>query len=238
MAVRTSRLKEDSFGLQGFQLKRLTRLATGDLFFDNVVLLSSFSGINGTNNFVDRSKYARTISITRDAPVFSSAQARYGATSLLLNGSSELSTSSTTGVGFGSGDYTIEFDLYYTGGNGYVCFGIFNGVYYGLTNGTKYQMIWNGSSVQLSGNTQLTNNVWQHHAVSMQAGVLRLFLNGALTATGSWSGSRGADFGAAIGATGGGSQYTTGYMANLRVTSGVGRYNAPFTPIAELFQGS
>ena len=147
-----------------------------------------------------------------------------------FNGSTQ-SLSSTGTYTIGTGDFTFEFWLNYTGGNGYVCFFCTTGspqVYYGLQTGTLYPFVWNGTSAQLVSSTNITTNTWQHHAVVRKNGVLSIFLNGISIASTTYSSSI-ADAPIVIGNNNGNAQYTTGYMSNFRFVSGVAVYTNNFT---------
>lgn len=221
----------------GGRLPLVNRLAASDPFFDYVVLLMGFDGVNGSNTFVDESKYARAVTVNTGAPVISNASSKFGGTSVYFNGSSRLYVASTSN-GFGTGDFCIEYFADYRGGNGYKAFWNGGGVFFGLEYATTRQFIWNGSSTQLLSPASISSSLWQHHAVTRQSGTLRIFLDGGLMATGTWTSNLGTTFDGVIGGSGSGGQDAVTYMDELRITSGVARYTVPFTPPTSRFPRS
>jgi hypothetical protein len=209
----------------------------GDPLFSSVALLLHMDGTG--NTFVDSSATPKTIAAAGNATQ-SVTQSKFGGKSLALDGSSAIRIASNAAFGFGTGDFTIEFFLYYTGGSGYVFFTNMNsgtGPYlsYGLNNRTKRPWLWNNGDV-LNTSTNITNNVWQHHAVVRSGGVLTIYLDGVATGSTTFA----TDLGSArvfdLGDNGGGSQLTNGFIDELRVTKGVARYTANFTPPTEAFK--
>jgi hypothetical protein len=148
---------------------------------------------------------------------------------------------SSTGFGFGTGDFTVEFFLYYTGGNGYVFFtnmndGSGNYLSYGLNNGTKRPWLWNSADV-LNTSTDVTNNVWQHHAFVRSSGVLTIYLDGVATGSTTFATDLGSARVLDIGDNGAGAQRTSGFVDSFRVTKAA-RYTANFTPPTDAFPTS
>ena len=81
--------------------------------------------------------------------------------------------------------------------------------------------------------TPVQTNVWQHLAITRANGLLRCFLNGtqagsAIALTSNLTSVVPLSIGA--NQDGGPSQYFTGYIDDLRITNGVCRYIANFTP--------
>jgi hypothetical protein len=205
--------------------------AGADPLFSSVSLLLHMDGSGSA--FSDSSATPKTITVN-GTPTQSATQSKFSGKSLALNGASALRIASNSAFGFGTGDFTVEFFLYYTGGNGYVFFYNMNngsGSYasYGLNNGTKRPFIWNDSTV-LQGNTNVTNDTWQHHAVVRSSGVLTLYLDGVAIGSTSFGNNLGSSTVMDIGDNGGGAQRTNGYIDEFRVTKGAARYLANFTP--------
>ncbi len=137
--------------------------------------------------------------------------------------------------GFGTGDFTIDFWLNWTGGNGYAFFLINNGgagnyIGYGLNTGTITPFVWNNGNV-IIGSSNITVNTWQHHAIVRNAGVLTIYLDGySIGSNAAWGVDLGQSRPFYIGHNAASGQTTTGYIEDLRVTKGLARYTANFTP--------
>lgn len=80
-----------------------------DPYFSNVALLLSGAG-NNNNNIIDSSLSPKTITVTGNVEI-STAQSRFGARSILINGGT-IESNSSLDFAFGSGDFTIEGWMY------------------------------------------------------------------------------------------------------------------------------
>jgi hypothetical protein len=198
--------------------------------------------MNGSgDSFVDSSGTPKTITVN-GTPTQSATQSKFGEKSMFLNGVSALRIASNSAFGFTTGDFTVEFFLYYTGGTGYVFFYSMSNGYdqyasYGLRSGTKRPWVWNEGDV-LQGSTDVTNDVWQHHAVVRSGGVLTLYLDGVAIGSTSFGNNLGSSTVMNIGDNGAGAQRTNGYIDEFRVTKGAARYLANFTPPSMQFLDS
>lgn len=192
-------------------------------------------GSNGSTTFVDSSSRARTMSSVSSA--ISTAQSRFGgasglfpatqtAGSLKVNGASDLS--------LGAGDFTVECWIY---NNGNLPVGYKSGIVYWAEN-VSSDFYWYIDSVYFSasgkGDTAhgLPLNQWSHIACVRAANVMAFYVNGAQVGT-SWT--RSVEFTSAVEAPkiGVGSNANRGlatHMDELRITKGVARYTANFTP--------
>lgn len=234
-------LPRDGFGLN---LTATTALEPGfvpvaDPNFANVSLLLHFNGNSGSTTIPDTSSTNSTVTTFGNAAI-SANQAKFGGGSLFLDGTGDYIRIPTNAVfAFGTGDFTIEFWTYRTGGNVSTTY-LYDGRDNTITRGMA--ILYPGSSDQLSyyanGNVRIstssspTLNAWSHVAVSRAAGVTKMFLNG--TQIGSnYTDTN--DYLAPLTNLFFGAQYTTGnttrgYFDELRVTKGVARYTANFTP--------
>lgn len=215
-----------------------------DPYFSNVSLLLHGDGTNGSTTIVDNSPSPKTVTAFGDAQI-STAQSKFGGASVALDGSGDdLKVSSDAAFGFGAGDFTVEFFLYYTGGNGYVFFFInlvsdIANTYigYGLNSGSKNPWIWSKANV-LATSTAVTNDTWQHHAVVRSSGVLTIYLDGLAIGSTTWTPDIGSQRPFCIGSNSSNAQYTAGYIDEFRVTKGVARYTSNFTPPTAPFPNS
>lgn len=192
---------------------------------------------NFTNAGIPDAAMMNDLETVGNAQVSTSVK-KYGTGSLYFDGSGDfLYSPSSNANGLGTGDFTIEFWLYYLGGNGYVCFlnnfgsgGTNTYIYYGLQSGTLHPWIWSDTSV-LEGSTNITNSTWQHHAVVRKNGTVTIYLDGTSIGSATWTADLGQTRPLVIGAAGtNGAQPTYGYIDDLRITKGYARYTTNFTP--------
>lgn len=184
---------------------------------------------------------------TSGSAQISTSVVKYGTGSISFNGTNSyltLSNNSSTNMTFGTGDFTIEAWIYPTSFTGqtnvnmiidfrplstngaYVCF------YLALTTG--YPILTVSNSNVITGTTAPTLNAWNHIALTRSGTSTRVFINGnqtgsTYTDSTNYLGSVGRPI---IGATGffAPADYFTGYMDEIRITKGVARYTANFTP--------
>lgn len=153
---------------------------------------------------------------------------------------------------FGTGDFTIEtwfHSLANTVGTGPVLFSCYTHPWSGTTNfflnistpsGTTPRLNFaagNNVPVNMAGNDPVYTNVWHHAAVTRVSGVIRIFLDGKLqrnthtnevNIASSCALRIGANQDLSI------SQYFTGYMKDMRIIKGVGKYTSDFQPPVSL----
>lgn len=168
----------------------------------------------------------------------STTQVKVGTGSLNCTGSNYLTVNSSE-LAFGTGDFTIEAWLYWLAPSASTQLGPFHlatnslfpqnttGIALHCDGGGNYILYYGGLSV--SSTRAVPANVWQHVAVSRQAGTTRLFVDGiqalSVADTANYTGSFGS-----IGAYYSAAYLFTGFIDQFRVTKGAGRYSADFTP--------
>jgi hypothetical protein len=210
----------------------------GDPYFNSVSLLMHMNGPNASTIFYD----VKGQTITRTGtPTISNAQSKFNGTSGLFNGSTDyLVTPSNAGYGFGTGDFTMECFAYVNtaksgtaimdmrasgGGSGQVkpTIQFSTNTFTYFTNGTA----------RISTASTITTGVWYHIAVSRVAGTTYMFLDGVLQGTyvdANNYGTTGDMVIAGVGDSRGlSSGLFPGYLAELRITKGVGRYTSNFS---------
>lgn len=208
-----------------------------DPYANETVLLLNFN-----SNLVDATgRHTPAISGTT-----AYGEAKYGTASLSLDGSSEVNITNSADFSL-SGDFTIEFwvkpDSIPTGtGPGSAAALLCKRNLVGAGSGT-WGMIFGETSIDFqdlesitkySGSTTLTAGVWQHVAVTRSGTTLRMFLDG--VEIGSWTSvsrnftnSETLRFGRWDSS---GSYRYDGLVDDLRITKGIARYTAAFTPPA------
>lgn len=225
----------------------------GDANFSDVSLLLPFDGSNGSTTFTDKSGSPKTVTASGNAQI-STAQSKFGGTSGAFDGSGDFLTSAyNTAFDLGSGDFTVEAWIYPTTLSGVKIVATTrnaagsDGGFVLFTNGSALAaQCWGptagtilGSASSASGT--LTVNAWSHVAYCRNGSAFRVFVNGTVGATTGSSSS-------AVVSTGrplliGTDPSTTGrdfagYMDELRITKGVARYTANFTPPTAAFPTS
>lgn len=208
---------------------------TNDPFIANVTFLMHGEGANNGTVFNEFRGHAAT---RVGAAVTSNIQAKFGSTSLSFDGTSALTFGASADLAMGAGDFTIECWAFQTarpsgssiisvsagGGSSGIIMQI--GATGLLTGSTASAGIGGGGSVPL--------NQWAHLAFSKNSGTLRMFINGVQVASFADS-TNYTDNVLFIAEFGTGSQRFTGFMDEIRLTKGVGRYPAAFTPPTAAF---
>lgn len=234
----TSTISKSTFS----KVKSQPPSVTADPYWANVVLLIQEDGANGGTTFTD-SKNGRTI--TRNGtPTHSTASFPWGTSSILFDGSEDwLSLANNTDWSFGTDNFTIEFWFNPTSVSGEkFLFGQLTSDGYApvridytgsaITARIYGPLSW-GSGVQKT--LTVTTGTWYHVAVVRNGTLFSIYVNGeAGASTGTSSGSINVvtdtlKIGGASGNPGGITD-AAAYMKGIRVTKGVARYTANFTP--------
>lgn len=219
--------------------------SSNDSYFSSVSLLLNMNGSNNSTTITDSSSSPITVTAVGDAKI-SNTQSKFGGTSLALDGTGDYGLINTSMTSFEfSGDFTIE---------GWWWFNVNNVGYQGLLGSstgpdttptgfllaceTNNVLVFYGSSTT-SWNTVVvssqvpTINTWHHIAVSRIGNNVGLFYDGILIGT--TTSSNFIRSGSALRVGGyqsfpGGARSFNGYIDDLRITKGVGRYACSFTP--------
>lgn len=228
-----------------------TNLRVSDIYYNNTSLLLHMDGANNSTTFTDTSINQFTVTANGGAKI-STVQSKFGGTSGAFDGNGDnLSIADNAAFEFGGGDFTIEMWAYVTANKGYQAFmnkshTAADGsgwILYTETDNNVYFRAGNSGSwtVALNSATIPTLNTWQHYAVTRNGTTWRLFIDGVLKAstTNSLSMTDGTlplyigrypYFPGANSA-----QDFSGYIDEVRITRGVARYVAAFTPTNRAF---
>lgn len=204
-----------------------------DLHFSSVVLAMHMDGANGSTTFTDLK--GRVLTRYGNAQI-STAQSKFGGSSLYLDGNGDyLVVPASTDFLF-TGDFTIEAWVYPTAGSDSII-GM-NGSVIALKFGgdNKFRLYANGWSIGSASADAL--NTWHHVAVSRSGSTVRMYVNGVQVATTTDSGNIGSSSSPLRIGTDTEFVMFAGYIDDLRVTKGVARYTAGFTPPTEPFPDS
>lgn len=213
----------------------------GDPYFADVSLLLHMDGTNGSTTFTDNSQ--NTFTVTPTSATVNTSVVKYGTGSVALH-ASRLDVASSSQFAFGTEDFTIEAWVYVNSwGSSYnqtiVTVGSYlTGVLIRLQSGTTMGIVVQSpSSVDFG--CVITPGQWYHIAVSRSAGLLYPFKDGVLLrAPYGGAGSIGT-LPVVVGVSEhNGSEYFDGYIDDFRITKGVARYTANFTPPTAAFPNS
>lgn len=211
----------------------------GDANYGDVVLL-----LHGDSTFADTSTTPKTVTAVN--AVISSAQSQFGGASMYFDGTGDYLT--LPSFSLGSGDFTIEAWVYITALATYHSVietratpGSYQNYVFGIINSTgtlrlDYVNV-GGAGTRLRGtSTAVSLNTWTHVALVRSAGVLMCFVDGVKDATTmAYSGTLTPASGTALIGTTIDPSYFNGYLDDLRITVGVARYTATFTPPTSAF---
>ena len=216
---------------------------SSDPYYLNTYLLLKGNGSDGSTSFIDSGP--NNLSITASgAPTISTAQSKFGGSSILFNGTNSLS--SPTSAVIGTGDYTMEGWVYLINSSSVyrTLFGLGSShIRYGDSGfGSRLQVGTNLDSLDACWSCTATHgtyvNTWVHIAFSRQSGTCRLFVNGVVqninngANPGSFpytSFTSTQNLGTVSAYVSGGSWI--GYQDDVRFTVGVARYTSNFTPL-------
>ena len=239
------------------KLPKLTNISVdgttdGDANFSKVTALLPFDGTNGATSTTDSSDSGHTVTFGGDAEI-STAQSKFGGSSLSLDGNGDYVDLPQSTNQFVSDDLTIEFWFRINSGAGSETVGLF-GTYYTTPSGKGMLMQTSATYTSVffqwmygSGTgddwaylnrtqgtrTALSNNTWYHVAVTRSGNTWRLFLNGtqedSVTQSGqvtdAGSTTRLGNYGPSATASHG----LNGYIEDFRITKGLARYTSNFT---------
>jgi hypothetical protein len=227
--------------------------ATLDQYYNSCSLLCHFDSINPAGRFIDNSR--NNFAITSSGNVsLSDSQYKFGGASGLFDGNGDyLTTPLSSNLQFGTGDFTIEcwnymiartnsFPAIFSNYNSYAtgALSLFAGHSSGTT--TSYQVAINGATFPTIEGGTIAYNTWVHLAVVRNSGTIKLYVNGTSVGTPYSTAVTLNGVGSLfyIGTTGDGlaSGCINGYIDEFRITKGVARYTANFTPQTVAFPNS
>lgn len=207
---------------------------TFDPHWNNVVLAMHMDGSSGSTSFVDLAGH--TVELV-GAPSISTTQSQFGGASGYFDGSSYLKLPDTTTDVQLPGDFTIE--LWYYPINASSERAIFSLNNYATGAGVRLAILNSGFYCSVIGDafnnasSGLSLNTWHHFAVTRSGNTISVYQNGVLKSSGVVTGTMPTFDRFAIGgadAPGYGGLPAYGYIDDVRITNGVVRYTAAFTP--------
>jgi len=253
---RALRARQRGFLLNPFRFGGGGGGGSSDPHFANVSLLLHLDGADESTTIVDNSPSPKTATVVGNAQI-DTDQSKFGGASLLLDGSGDfVQFPANAGFDFGAGDFTAELQwrpnnttsdqiiLSYadpaTGSGDGVAF-LLN--YLAGSNGGKIQgaFFTGTTAVSIVTSMALVAGQFNHIAYARAGTTLRVFINGdvggSVTSSDAMNApaSRLLRIGAYIGAS---PLFANGWADEVRITKGVARYTAAFTPPTAAFPNS
>lgn len=201
-----------------------------DPYWPSVSALLHMDGSNGSTTFTDETGKVWTPSGNAQ---ISTASAKFGQSAVFDGSGDWVDGPSSADFTFGTGDFTLECWANFTNlsaNRALLSLGS-DWTLYGASNGNLY--VYNGAINILDGGAQATG-AWHHIAVSRQGNTIRLFRNGAQVASATNSANM-TSTNMRIGSATTGASNMLGYIDEVRITKGVARYTAAFTPPSSPF---
>jgi hypothetical protein len=215
--------------------------ALTDPFFANVSLLLHGDGANGSTTIIDSSPSPKSVTAVGNAQI-STAQSKFGGSSISLPSAGSILTTPRASSLVPIADWTYEcwFWLQSTtdpqfGQSFFGNWGAVGGDFDIRKNGNTLTLYCYNSAnfliATISAPYTFVAQTWEHLAITRQGDVYRFFFNGQLAnaVTNANPVFDGTDQ-FTIGHESNGSSRFTGFMDEIRVTSGIARYTANFTP--------
>ena len=220
------------------------KIVAGGFEDANVVLQTGFEGNNGDTSIVDDTGNHTLSFIANSQPAYidntlyrtGSHSAHLTATSISSGNNSYISIPASSDFDFGTGDFTIELWHYCSQYSGtYTIFSSrFNQDMKISKYGNRAHVKWQYDDTNwMYAYYALWQNVWQHLVFQRKNGQVQLIVDGDIKSTANYTGQYGtSDQNLQLGLEHI-SMYgypNNFYVDQLRISKGIGRYTAPFTP--------
>lgn len=224
---------------------------SGDPDIDKVSLLLRGDGTNGSTTFADDSPSPKTVTPFGIAQI-STAQSKFGGSSMFFDGRDDnvagredyLECTHSTDFAFGTGDFTMEAWVYLLSSADETAISVGHP---DLTTNPGWSLQVIGGLIYVGGDAGtlgVSTGAWHHLAAARQGTTMRAFVDGVQglsvanstngASTGVFIGKRHTSAGSTTGNSYG---YLSGYIDEVRVTKGLARYTANFTPPTVAFPG-
>lgn len=222
-----------------------------DPYFSNVSLLLHMNGADGSTTFTDNSPNAFPITTYGNAQI-DTAQSKFGGASGLFDGTGDaISAPNDADFDFGSGAFTVEFFLrlnssascgLITKRANTSSFSPFSLYYDASVQKVGALSSNNGTSwgINFFSSTTISTATWYHFALVRNSNTFTLYQNGVSVGSGTMSGALTTNTSVvSIGVASANNDFSiNGWLDEMRITKGVARYTANFTPPSEQFPDS
>lgn len=250
--------RRDTGVLLGSAVTSDGQASPGDPHFSNVSLLLHMDGTNGSTTFTDSSSRPKEVTVAGGNPQISTAQSKFGGSSAYFDGAGDyLAIPYTTDAFRWWGDaFTLEAFVFpvslatfsyviagetlpklvsnsnHADATNYWCFGP-------IADGRVSFRYWNGEAGNsVASAATISENQWSHIALVVANGQIKVYVNGVGSTPVAVAGTPQdtQTLPLLIGATN--LEYLNGHIDDLRITKGVARYTANFTPPTAPFANS
>lgn len=201
------------------------------------VLLLHMDGVDGSTTFSDSSPSARGNATVNGAVEVDTAQSKFGGASALFGGG-YLTYADSTDYDMGTGDFTIDFWVRFNtvsvtqnmcGANDSTASNTLQ-----IRYTTEFQITLQNTAYGFAWSPAI--NTWYHVAVTRFSGTLRAFIDGNSIGSASSSDNISVSTVFAIGSNDTGASPLDGWMDEFRMTKGIARWTANFTPPTKPYQ--
>ena len=196
--------------------------------------------LNFTNASILDSTAKNDLETVGDAQISTSVK-KFGTGSLKFDGTGDaLLIPKSSPFDFGTGDFTIEAWVYPTATGSVKMIvdarasDVLDAYCFNIIATEKLDFIYSSSRITSTGT--IAQNAWTHVAAVRSSGTIKLYINGTVDGSATYSSAINSQQAIAIGggrSTGGSGvtgYYFNGYIDDLRITKGVARYTSNFTP--------
>lgn len=215
--------------------------AGGDPNWANVTLLLHCDGTDGSTSFPDNSDSAHTVTATGDAQI-DTAEFKFGTGSALFDGNTDgLTVPNSSDFDFDSGDFTIECWIRTSSlaANEFIINKRSGGATgWALLVTTAGAVQWQpiGQASLTSSAGLISVDTWHHVALTYSGTTTTIWVDGVSGGSGTRSALTANAVDMMLGRRNdSASGYWTGWIDEVRVTTGVARYTANFTPPSAAF---
>lgn len=209
----------------------------GDLYYDNVSLLLHCDGTDGSTTFTDHSPTPKTVTAYGNAHI-ETDQSKFGGTSAYFDGAND--GLMLADLALGTDDFTIEMWVKTSSSVQYAQLignepGFTLLVNHASSTSGNFALYVPGGLLLTSVSGDWNDGAWHHIALVRLVNTFTLYTDGNANGTGTYTGSlSGSNLW-----LGRNNVYTprnlVGYLDDIRITKGVARYTANFTPPTEAF---
>lgn len=209
-----------------------------DADYANVSLLLHCDGVNGSTQFEDSSASQKTVTAAGNVQI-STAQSKFGGAAAYFDGTGDYLTAAySSEFNFGTGASTVEFWYSSTQTTQYASYIAMTNFAWQIMNGAGNTIcLWiyainTGAPVLTLTNAAVHDGLWHHFAWVRSGDVHTLYFDGvagATTTNATTVGNGTASLSIGRDETYGPRNYH-GYLDEIRITKGVARYTADFTP--------
>jgi hypothetical protein len=224
-----------------------------DPYFSNVSLLLHGNGTNGSQTILDSSSNAFSVTVSGNSQINTTTK-KYGTGSILFDGNGDyLTVPYNTAFDFAAGNFTVEGWFYPTSLgslNEMFCINYVSGTdgfatvrVTAASNGAMYFLCSLSGATWINTSTTAANalalNTWTHVAAVRDGSNFTLYVNGvsalSYTSSATLNNANNVSYFGVQNNRGSFTSFFTGYMDDIRVTKGVARYTASFTPPSSEF---